>query len=78
MIILPIEGSKHDEDDDDTPLEWSLLELNGELIPSKAAPEGDEMELGKVEFDSEVRNNFHFAFFRYEFMQLSKDLSENI
>lgn len=75
MIILPIEGSKHD--DDDTPLEWSLLELNGELIPSKAAPEGDEMELGKVEFDSEVRNNFHFTFFPYEFMRLSKDLSEN-
>ena len=52
MIVLPIHQQ---DDDDDTPLEWSLLELNGELITPKTETEGDSMELGKVTFDSEVR-----------------------
>lgn len=51
MIVLPIH--KQDEDDD-TPQEWSLLELNGELICPKSEPDGESMELGSVEFDAEV------------------------
>ena len=50
MIVLPI----YNQEDDDTPAEWSLLELNGELLAPKKDPEGDSMELGKIKFDSEV------------------------
>ena len=32
MIVVPIEAR---EEDDDTPQEWSLLELNGELLVPK-------------------------------------------
>ena len=54
MIMLPIRKAAED-DDDDTPAEWSLLELNGEIVPPKSEPEEDGMELGKVQFDAEVR-----------------------
>lgn len=50
MIILPIEPSE----EDDTPQEWSLLELNGELLTAKKEPEGDFMELGSIQLDAEV------------------------
>eukprot|EP01083_Nonionella_stella_P096654 271761_1 len=52
MIMMPIRKSAED-DDDDTPAEWSLLELNGEIVPPKSNPEEDGMELGKVQFDAE-------------------------
>mmetsp|Transcript_8349 Transcript_8349/g.11850 ORF Transcript_8349/g.11850 Transcript_8349/m.11850 type:complete len:145 (+) Transcript_8349:96-530(+) len=52
MIMLPIRKAAED-DDDDTPAEWSLLELNGEIVPPKSEPEEDGMELGKVQFDAE-------------------------
>lgn len=45
MIIVPI------HEDDDTPREWSLLELNGEILPPKTPNGDDDMELGKVVFD---------------------------
>lgn len=51
MIVLPIENSG----EDDTPQEWSLLELNGELLPAKKEIEGDHMELGSIKLDEEVR-----------------------
>ncbi len=53
MIILPI----HKSEEDDTPVEWSLLELNGDVMTPKEEPEGESMELGRVQFDSEVRMN---------------------
>ena len=51
MIRLPIQNSE----EDDTPQEWSLLELNGELLTPRNEPEGDSIEVGKVHFDAEVR-----------------------
>jgi hypothetical protein len=51
MIVLPINNPN---EEDDTPQEWSLLELNGELCPAKIEPSGDEMEFGLIQFDSEV------------------------
>lgn len=49
MVILPIQKNE----DDDTPQEWSLLELNGEILPPKVPNEDDDMELGKVKFDDD-------------------------
>jgi hypothetical protein len=51
MIVLPI-GK---DEEDDTPQEWSLLELNGEILGPKILPEDDEdmMELGKVVMDKQ-------------------------
>jgi hypothetical protein len=49
MIVLPI----YKQEDDDTPAEWSLLELNGELLTPKNEADGDSMELGKVTFDAD-------------------------
>ncbi len=66
MIVLPIHKQRGqaqerflgqpqdamvDEDEDDTPAEWSLLELNGEILTPKQEPNGDCMELGKLKFD---------------------------
>ena len=51
--MLPIHMK---EEEDDTPQEWSLLELNGELITPDKVAEGDAMELGSVKFDAEVRS----------------------
>jgi len=48
--MLPIHMK---EEEDDTPQEWSLLELNGELITPDKVAEGDAMELGSVKFDAE-------------------------
>jgi len=53
MIKLPIR-MQEGYDDDDTPQEWSLLELNGELITPDKVPTGDTIELGSVKFDAEV------------------------
>lgn len=50
MIVLPI----HNSEEDDTPQEWSLLELNGELIAPNKESIGDQMELGSIRFDTEV------------------------
>ena len=51
MIVLPIRK----DEEDDTPQEWSLLELNGEILGPKTIPEDDEdmMELGKVIMDKQ-------------------------
>ncbi len=55
MIVLPITKSSSEEDD--TPQEWSLLELNGELLPSKKAPDSHHMELGTIELNGDVSND---------------------
>lgn len=52
MIVVPI----HSQEDDDTPLEWSLLELQGDLLTPRKQPSGESMELGEVQFDNEVRH----------------------
>mmetsp|Transcript_9833 Transcript_9833/g.12384 ORF Transcript_9833/g.12384 Transcript_9833/m.12384 type:complete len:126 (+) Transcript_9833:47-424(+) len=49
MIVLPIAKSE----EDDTPQEWSLFELNGELLPSNKDTEGDHMEFGMIELDGD-------------------------
>jgi hypothetical protein len=59
MIVLPIESSE----EDDTPQEWSLLELNGELLPAKKEAKGDHMELGSIKFDAKVMNNIQLISF---------------
>jgi len=84
MMILPIhppssstcdsQEQSQDNDngyDDDTPQEWSLLELNGEVLPPKKIPTLESngstaedssiastpgrLELGSVKFNAEVR-----------------------
>ena len=65
-MLIPIRSGAAD-DDDDTPQEWSLLELNGELVPPSVGPAasssaggtvttqaGTRMELGSVRFSSDV------------------------
>ena len=62
-MLIPIRSGAAD-DDDDTPQEWSLLELNGELIPppggtrtvatTTSGTGGTRMELGSVRFASDV------------------------
>ena len=62
-MLIPIRSGAAD-DDDDTPQEWSLLELNGELIPppggtstvanTTSGTGGTRMELGSVRFTSDV------------------------
>jgi len=70
MIKLPI-CMQEGDDDDDTPQEWSLLELNGELITPDKVPTGDTIELGSVKFDAEVsvftgaQYSFHQMFFGF-------------
>eukprot|EP00563_Minutocellus_polymorphus_P018654 CAMPEP_0197721120 /NCGR_PEP_ID=MMETSP1434-20131217/4275_1 /TAXON_ID=265543 /ORGANISM="Minutocellus polymorphus, Strain CCMP3303" /LENGTH=146 /DNA_ID=CAMNT_0043306079 /DNA_START=42 /DNA_END=482 /DNA_ORIENTATION=- len=64
-MLIPIQSGAAN-DDDDTPREWSLLELNGELIPPSVGPtesssggtvttttSGTRMELGSVRFSSD-------------------------
>ena len=64
MIVLPIQPpTAQDGNDDDTPQEWSLLELNGELIPPALPPPStttdptstttpsNSLELGSISFD---------------------------
>ena len=65
-MLIPIRSGAAD-DDDDTPQEWSLLELNGELVPPSVGPAasssggtvttqaqaGTRMELGSVRFSSD-------------------------
>ena len=71
-MLIPIRasGAADANDDDDTPQEWSLLELNGELIPPAVRPPASSsstgggsdgssapslrMELGSVRFSSDV------------------------
>ena len=60
MIVLPISNpSQTNEEEDDTPQEWSLLELNGELVPplqqppGSSGPDDSSIELGSIEFDSQ-------------------------
>ena len=73
MILIPIkrqqnQRSRNERDEDDTPQEWSLLELNGELIPpirqsssvltktcidKNNVNEYKHIELGSIKFDSE-------------------------
>ena len=55
MIVLPIHNNSVD-DDDDTPQEWSLLELNGEVVPPKSLSDEDTnmMELGSIKLDEKV------------------------
>jgi hypothetical protein len=48
--VLPI---RKDEEYDDTPQEWSLLELNGEILGPKTPHDEDMMELGKVVMDKQ-------------------------
>ena len=62
-MLIPIRSGAADVDDD-TPQEWSLLELNGELIPppggtstvanTTSGTGGTRMELGSVRFASDV------------------------
>ena len=62
-MLIPIRSGAAD-DDDDTPQEWSLLELNGELIPppggtstvanTTSGTGGTRMELGSVRFALDV------------------------
>ena len=65
-MLIPIRSGAAD-DDDDTPQEWSLLELNGELVPPSVGPAassssgtvtattsaGTRIELGSVRFSSD-------------------------
>ena len=64
-MLIPIRSGAADVDDE-TPQEWSLLELNGELIPppggtstvatttTSGTGTGTRMELGSVRFASDV------------------------
>jgi hypothetical protein len=72
MIVIPIktctDESENDErntEDIESPMEWSLIELNGELLPPKQIPLYDptndhpatpppNVELGSLYFDSKV------------------------
>ena len=54
-MIVPL-SLKKDDCEDDTPREWSLIELNGELLPPKQLPLNESsVELGAFEYDTEVR-----------------------
>mmetsp|Transcript_10894 Transcript_10894/g.22187 ORF Transcript_10894/g.22187 Transcript_10894/m.22187 type:complete len:94 (+) Transcript_10894:2031-2312(+) len=69
-MLIPIRASGAADPNDDTPQEWSLLELNGELIPPAVRPPASSsstgggsdvssapsfrMELGSVRFSSDV------------------------
>jgi len=69
-MIIPIGRAATTDDEDDTPQEWSLLELNGELIPPTEIPQSQpdsstmnmdvdsssagRMELGAVRFSADV------------------------
>lgn len=54
MIVLPIHKST-DDDDDDTPQEWSMLELNGEVVPPNSiSNNSNNMELGSIKLDEKV------------------------
>mmetsp|Transcript_7206 Transcript_7206/g.12932 ORF Transcript_7206/g.12932 Transcript_7206/m.12932 type:complete len:132 (-) Transcript_7206:68-463(-) len=60
-ICPPSSGNNGEEEEyDDTPREWSLLEFNGELVPPIKSPEDElsgpmarRMELGAIRFTSE-------------------------
>ena len=53
-MIVPL-TLKNDDCEDDTPREWSLIELNGELLPPKQLPSNkSSVELGAFEYDAEV------------------------
>ena len=71
MILVPIHNAKSTsrtslkeyqqqgvDEEDDTPQEWSLLELNGEIQTPKRRQQGDNdddtIELGSIEYDHEV------------------------
>ena len=56
MTLIPIRASAGAVDaEDDTPQEWSLLELNGELIPPTTGDkDSGRMELGSVHFSTDV------------------------
>ena len=57
-MIVPL-SLKKDDCEDDTPREWSLIELNGELLPPKQLPSNESsVELGAFEYDAEVRTSF--------------------
>ena len=59
MIIIPLRCQKKDE----TPKEWALLELNGEVIPPKVKTvvdsnyisclQDEQIELGSIKFNEE-------------------------
>ena len=69
-MLIPIRSGVAADDDDDTPQEWSLLELNGELIPPSTGATttastlaraledfgGGPDEFGLVHFDFEMDN----------------------
>jgi len=71
-MIIPIGRAATTDDEDDTPQEWSLLELNGELIPPTEIPQSQpdsstmnmdvdsssagRMELGAVRFSADLHS----------------------
>lgn len=53
MLVLPIQNSA----EDDTPQEWSLLELNGEVVPPRShSNDNSNMELGSIRLDEKVQS----------------------
>lgn len=86
MIVIPIksctnesEASDVDNKNADSPIEWSLIELNGELLPPKhispthATNDLDttlalKVELGSLYFDSKVSIHHSFQYIQHTFI----------
>lgn len=52
-MIIPLHLDK-DNCEDDTPREWSMIELNGEVLPPREiCPDSSNVELGGIRFNSD-------------------------
>lgn len=63
MTRITVHKMTTDQNENGDPIEWSLIELNGELLPPKQTSKIDKednakppkVELGSLYFDSKVR-----------------------
>jgi len=68
MTRITVHKMTTDQNENGDPIEWSLIELNGELLPPKQTSKIDKednakppkVELGSLYFDSKVRFIFSF------------------